>query len=393
MLHPIIQRKLAEIIEARREVRLKRGLALVAATATILVLLAMWRGAGGLTMSQVSLALFFLVVGGGLAANWWSRRERLNPQAMAREIEARHPELDALLRTAVEVEPGATGLSYLQEQVVHEAAAAAARQMWADDLAGTALKRARFAHGTTLAVFLLVFLGFVFQGPRLFRQAAQQAVAAAKAEQPEQPSEFEIAVTPGDAEVEKGARLIVEARFAKDVPADAAIVVSDAAGGESRRIPMRLTVDQQVFGGMIAKIDRDSRYRVEFGDGKSPDYQITTYIHPELERADATITPPDYTGLPVKEIKNTLKVSALEGSQVAFQFKVNKPVAEAELFGEDKTIIPLKPSAADPTVLEAAMKPEETQKYRLHLVDDKERSNKQPPWLTVNVTSNQLPKI
>ncbi len=39
------------------------------------------------------------------------------------------------------------------------------------------------------------------------------------------------------------------------------------------------------------------------------------------------------------------------------------------------------------------MTPEATQKYRLHLVDAQERSNKQPPWFKVNILSDQPPKV
>jgi hypothetical protein len=156
---------------------------------------------------------------------------------------------------------------------------------------------------------------------------------------------------------------------------------------------MRLTVDEQVFGGMIAKVDKDARYHVEFGDGKSKQHTITTFVYPKLEQVDVKITPPAYTKLPSKEIKNTMKISAMEGSSIDFSLKVNKPVKEAELFGEDKTVLKLVPSAKDPTLLTTTMKAEKTQKWRVHLVDDKERANKNPPWISVTVQSNQLAKI
>jgi hypothetical protein len=60
----------------------------------------------------------------------------------------------------------------------------------------------------------------------------------------------------------------------------------------------------------------------------------------------------------------------------------------AELFGEDKTVIPLTPSADDPTKLEGLLTALKSQKYRLHLVDEAERANKNPPWFTVTVQSN-----
>ena len=74
--------------------------------------------------------------------------------------------------------------------------------------------------------------------------------------------------------------MIVEATFTKDVPAEAALVVTELDGKERDRIPMRLTVDEKVFGGLIAKVDKDARYRVEFGDSKSKEHTITTFVYP-----------------------------------------------------------------------------------------------------------------
>lgn len=394
MLHPILHRKLSEIVEARRAVRLRWAKAWVFGMAAVALGVVVLVGGHALRFDRVCIGLaIFLLVGLGIA-KWWAGRVYFDLQQLARDIESKHPELNALVRTAVEIEPGATGFSYLQEQVIDEAAKMAARTRWADELTDSSHKSA----GVALACGLFALTGSMVwlineRAPSRSKKPDVAAAANEAKKDETKKQDFELSITPGDAEVEKGARLIVEAKFAKDVPADAMIVVSDAKGGESRRIPMRLTVDNAVFGGMIAKVDRDSLYRVEFGSGKSGDYKITTFVYPELVRADAKITPPAYTGQPAKEIKNTMKVTALEGSEVAFQFKINKPVKEAELFGEDKTIIPLKARADDPTMLDAAWKPEKSLKYRLHLVDDKERSNKQPPWITVNVQANQLAKI
>jgi len=156
---------------------------------------------------------------------------------------------------------------------------------------------------------------------------------------------------------------------------------------------MRLTVDEQVFGGLISKVDRDTKYHVEFANQKSQQHSITVFDYPALVRADVIVTPPAYTKLPAKETKNTLKVTALEGSDIAWHIKVNKPLTAAELYGEDKSVIELKSSAADAALLTGTMKAEKSQKYRLHLVDEADRANKNPPWITVTVQTNQLAKI
>ena len=384
MIHPILERKLREITAARREVRLNAATAILLIVCALLLLICWLLGV------QVSALLMLgILVAGALLVYAWAGKDEPNLVQIARAIEQKHPELDSLIRTAIAVEPGSEGLSYLQEQVLGEATRAAVRHAWADELTASQARRAKVLLGFSL-------LAFVFAGANsLLRPKSDHNVIADEARavvEKEKVKSFELSVTPGDAEVEKGSRLIVEAKFAQDIPESATLVVTDASGA-LQRLPMRLTVDQQVFGGMITRIERDSQYRIEHGDGKSDDYHITTYVLPALERADVKITPPAYSGQPVKEIRNTLKVSVLEGSEVAFQFKVNKPIAEAELFGEDKTLIPLNANRDDPTILEGAMKPEKSQRYRLHLVDEKDRSNKQPPWITVNVQSNQLAKI
>ena len=384
MIHPILERKLREITAARREVRLNAATAILLIVCALLLLICWLLGV------QVSALLMLgILVAGALLVYAWAGKDEPNLVQIARAIEQKHPELDSLIRTAIAVEPGSEGLSYLQEQVLGEATRAAVRHAWADELTASQARRAKVLLGFSL-------LAFVFAGANsLLRPKSDHNVIADEARvvvEKEKVKSFELSVTPGDAEVEKGSRLIVEAKFAQDIPESATLVVTDASGA-LQRLPMRLTVDQQVFGGMITRIERDSQYRIEHGDGKSDDYHITTYVLPALERADVKITPPAYSGQPVKEIRNTLKVSVLEGSEVAFQFKVNKPIAEAELFGEDKTLIPLNANRDDPTILEGAMKPERSQRYRLHLVDEKDRSNKQPPWITVNVQSNQLAKI
>ena len=92
-------------------------------------------------------------------------------------------------------------------------------------------------------------------------------------------------------------------------------------------------------------------------------------------------------------MEDTRKISLLEGSEVAWSIKVNKPVSFGELFGEDDSVVELKPKPDDPTVLVASHVPDDTLRYRLHLIDEKERPNKRPPWFTVTVKKNLPPKL
>jgi hypothetical protein len=321
-------------------------------------------------------------------------------RSVARVLESRHPDLNGLLLTA-EGLLDKPNLNILEQRVISAATDHAASHDWTASLTRS---RARLLHRLSIFAILLWVNAFVFMNHRwtqAHRQSQPNQMASKETADSASPTSpvLTATLTPGDIEIERGSRLIVEAAFAQDVPAETTLVVTEpepASDGQTtvrERIPMRLTVDGQVFGALIPRVDKDARYHVEFASQQSQAHTITTFIYPALERADVKITPPEYTGLPSKEIKNTLKVTAMEGSSLDFTFKVNKPVKDAELFGEDKTILPLTPSPTDPTVLTASMKADKSQKWRLHLVDDKERANKNPPWLSVKVQTNQLAKI
>jgi hypothetical protein len=331
--------------------------------------------------------LLLLLAFAALIVRWQTGE---SPRSLARKLENKDPSLNGLALTAVELVNKAAP-TFLDYRVISEFTDRAATQDWPKILLGW--QRKVWTQPLILFMALLCANLTVSVQQRVEQYYARPA-AAEVAEIPHEPApEFSATITPGDTELERGSRLVVEATFAKEVPAGATLIISELDGKERDSIPMRLTVDEQVFGGMIAKVDKDARYHVEFGDGKSKQHTITTFVYPKLEQVDVKITPPAYTKLQPKEIKNTMKISAMEGSLIDFSLKVNKPIKDAELFGEDKTSLALKPSAKDPTVLVAAMKAEKTQKWRVHLVDDKERANKNPPWISVTVQSNQLAKI
>ena len=407
----ILEARIAEVREALRRARLLRHVAAVFAMGFLVRGAFLLAALNGLQISKRldRWSMLGLVVL-GLVAWLKGRRNIWSDHDIARIIERTHPSLDALLLTAIEHEPAADEpAGFLHERLIDRALAHAATQNWLVTATNKPYTQALVAAWLAVFAFVITDVALRLQTPH------GRAVAAKKQTDEEaRPTEFKATLTPGDAELERGAHLIVEARFSGPVPAEATLVVSEADGKERERLPMRLTVDEQVYGGMISKVERDTKYHVEFAGQKSQAHTITVFDYPALVRSDATVTPPEYTKQPAKETKNTRKITALEGSKIVWKIQVNKPLlpasdagaparrdvspfaphlTAAELFGEDKSVIALTPSAADATVLEGALMAEKTQKYRLHLVDEAERGNKNPPWFTVTVQSNQLAKI
>jgi hypothetical protein len=316
-------------------------------------------------------------------------RGKPDPRELARRIEEKYPDLRAALLAAMDQKPGPGGeLGFLQKRLLGEISEHAIRNRWVRQVSEKRLAAAgwgQFAAVIGLFVSLWFFLG---QAPIGGKPSLATGTADEKTPLP---AGVEVSVTPGDVELEKGSRLVVEATFTGRAPA-AALLVHTTAAGETR-LPMNVGLDDSVFSALIPKVEADGTYRIDYEAAKSGDFAITTFEFPALGKADATVTPPAYLGGKKIEIPDTRKITVMEGSEVAWRLTVNKPVVAGELFGEDGDIIALTPDPADATVMLASHTPAETQRYRVHLVDDQDRGNQRPPWLTVNVNKNLPPKI
>lgn len=400
MIHNVLDQKLRPLISAEAALRRRKALAAVlligSAIAAVLFVLAklenFWSWPAVIT---VAVGVIFAA----LIALWWADSKTTSVKKIADKIESENPDLQAALLTAVEQKPGPNGeLGYLQEQVVFDAVNHALKNDWVKQISRSRLVKAGALQLVAAIAFFAVMFGLLSENNRILQLAKNVAKPEPKIEQPipDLLGDYEIKVNPGDAEVERGTKLVVEAKFNGRIPPNAMVVIRDPGeeGAERGRVTLQPGLDEQVFAGLITKVDSDAVYRIEFDGEQSDEFKITTYVHPKLGQADATITPPAYAEQKTKTIEDTRKVSLLEGSDLAWSMTINKPVKDAELFGmDDGEIISLKASSENPSVLVASHQPKETQKYRLHLVDDRERANKRPPIITVTVKKNQPPKL
>lgn len=347
---------------------------------------------------------FLLLTGATLA--WtlivWQRVRRipLDFQSLARKIETENPNLHALLLTAVEQKPDAETrqLSYLQTRVIREALAEDRRSLWRQ----RAAEQRRFAQIGCL-VALLFLSGILVT----LYQAAPPRLATLSF----QPGQHGVTVTPGDTSVEKGSSVVVLARFDGEVPTAATLVVRPANETE-QRISLVKNLDDPVFGTSLPEVQSEFTYHIEYGNERTREFRVTTFEFPRLERADAKITYPDYTGLPEKTISDTRRVSAVEGSALEYTFHLNKLVKSATLVPvrsrqgneTDETNPPANspPHAAGYNLLADTNRPntylanitlEQSGRYNLILIDDAGRTNKLPPLFVIEVLTNRVPDL
>jgi hypothetical protein len=346
------------------------------------------------------------VVGGGLtllhrATGWWAawlfplfnaaaagwalvvwrrwRQSRPDYREIARRIEQENPKLHALLLTAVEQQPDAASgqLNYLQERVVHEALEHNRRRPWG----GRIFERLFFTQ--CAHVLALVVLVGVWSGLWIATPAGRSSLLALGQG---------VTVTPGDTSMERGSGLVVLARFDGELPGEATMVLKVANENE-RRVPLAKNLDDPVFGGSVAEVNNDLTYRVEFEGRQTRDFKVAVFDYPKLERADAKLTFPEYTGLPEKTIPDTCRVSAVEGSALDYTFFLNKPVTVARLVAKDKSVVLLTADTNRPNIYHRSFKLDQSRQYELQLVDDAGRTNKIPPQFVIDALKNRAPEL
>jgi hypothetical protein len=356
----------------------------------------------GWTSPWVFLLLAFATLAWTLAICYRSWRRQIDYQGIARKIEAENPQLHKLLLTAVEQQPDpATGeLNYLQARVIHEALAHDLGNSWGAPTS----QRLIFTRLANLFTFLL--LACVLAS---LYQAAPPSVALRQLAGTQG-----VSVTPGDATVEKGSSLVVLARFEGEVPKEATLVVRPANEAE-QRIPLVKNLDDPVFGASLSEVKGELTYRVEYAGNHTRDFKVGVFEYPRLERADAKISYPDYTGLPEKTIENTRRVSAVEGSALDYTFHLNKPVRSAKLVevrsrqgneaGAKKKsaetapppdvggYIELQADTNQPNIYTSNFKLEKSRRYELVLTDEAGRTNKLPAHFVFEALTNRAPEL
>jgi hypothetical protein len=386
--------------DARAEALLAARLAPVIARAQRRRLLDWWTGiaAGGAALALALRALeerqgwtvgsgWALLLAATVAAALWARhrvrRRAVDARAAARLIEAQHPELRALLLTAVAQAPPAPGqpLGYMQEQLLRQALASAEAQPWAAAVSSRRLRAG--TAGVALAAAALLYCaaaGLYPDLPTLFDD------------------DFGLRVSPGDTQAERGTNVLVLARFHRRLPARATLVVR-LPGKPPARVDMRRTLDDPVFGGMTPALPGErAEYFVEHDGGRSPRFRIDVFQAPDVQRLDARIEYPRLS-LPAREVTDARFLSVLEGARVTVTARLQNGAREVKLQAvrDDRNAAEVIRLAAaggsQRRVFTGVLEPRRSRRWDVLVTDEDGRRNDTPPRLTIDVHRNQPPQI
>ncbi|MEO1843373.1 MAG: hypothetical protein ABGZ37_03745, partial [Akkermansiaceae bacterium] len=395
MIESILQRQLAPIVARLKAIRRRRSRAIVFA---VIAFLAWLGGLAARDAEGTSLSWLWLPVIGGLVTvlilKVAAQRPVINLRKVAHEIEAENPELKALLLTAVEEEEKVRGakLGFLQERLILEAASKAIGARWSDTVGGNASRGWRA--GQLLATCAMVIACGILTVENWPKGAETGLAGADPAGEVAVPpsDQWEIEVTPGDVEMERGSKLVVTARFGGRVPTEAQL--QSTLGESVRRSSMKQNLSDPIFVAFIPEVSADGSYRISFGDQQSAEFKIVTFVLPEIESVDVEIEQPPGSDLPSKTVKDTKRITVLEGSTLRLKVRTNVPIASGTLVqeGSDLTSL-LTPDPNDETLATVELAPSESTKLRIHVEDADGRKNRRPPLFIINVKRNSPPRI
>ncbi len=317
-----------------------------------------------------------------LFLNWKDTRSTpIDFVAAARKIEENEPSLKQALSTAIEQPGDETQLSFLQSRLVNEILNHPSINDWraagADEYRKSKIWQLAFA----LPLGLILIAAFTLEptAKERFNLAPDTPIA--------------LTVKPGDAETERGSTVVVTAHFKGDaLPKNVDLVALYPDGRETRE-PMGQSLSDPVFVYSLHGLSSDVRYQIDYDGRSSESYDITLYDLPALSQSDATLNFPDYTRIPARNIEDTRRVSAVEGTEVIYSFSTNKPVEIAKLVDRDEREMILKAANPERTRFETKLTVTESLRWDLHLQDDKGRENPFPPEIRIEALPNKRPEL
>ena len=237
-------------------------------------------------------------------------------------IEQHYPGLNKLLETASEQleKNNPERLDYMQQRVLAEALQASRDQGWEMESNGR-LAVTHVFHGASLSIFLLAFWQFAEKNEYSGGINSRLALGS-------------IEVVPGDTNIVRGTSLIISAEF-PDFKSDVKLVVQEP-GRPKRWMTMNQSLDDPTYSYRLTNIQSNALYNVVYDGIESDLYRMMVFEYPNLKNSEAKLDYPDFTGKEDKTIKNTRRLTAVEGTGLTFDFEFNKPLKSAVLKARDE---------------------------------------------------------
>jgi hypothetical protein len=299
-----------------------------------------------------------------------------------RKVERTFPELDGLILTAAEI-PSTESISFLQQRVLRKAVEHASDHDWREAFPIRTLNAFRWGQAV-LAVLVAAILLLQLRSEGWPHRRSETI----SSESPR------LDVAPGDTEIERGQNLVVAARLGKKSSSKVELIWNRPNQPE-KSIELTQSLSDPLYGGGIPAVTDDFDYRIVGAGLESRRFHVHVFEVPRLERADALLTPPPYTGQKQRRLEDTHRIAALEDSHVELTLQLNHPVKSALLVSRSNAVsnvvLSTFPDRAQATLNDFRLLTQGT--YDLHLVDFEGRTNRPSPPFVFEALPNRRPEI
>lgn len=291
---------------------------------------------------------------------------RASDAALARYVESKAPELDALVVSAVDARaamdtdqvPSDTSPGLARRLIEHAAATCRTSPV----ISGLERARTRRAAGAAagmvaLAAALLMLAPDSWRhGAWLLLQPAQDPATAARP--------YSIRVAPGDASILAGDDLHIAAT--PDGFRPEALVLAARRDGESSWTRTRLSPSPDgSFETHLFDVVTALEYRVEHPALSSPGYRIEVIPRPVAERIDLRYEFPEYTGRAPELVRDGGDITAVRGTRVEVRVTPSLPTRGGRLVLDGERHVPLR--AGGDGDLRARIEVADNGRYRVEL--------------------------
>jgi hypothetical protein len=319
-------------------------------------------------------------IGGYVLFFLWTRFGYRDLGSVAQRIERRFPDIDQKLLTAIEpIKPNES--EFLRSKLIEETLLHAQSQHWE-----TVVPKWKLG---TLWSLQWLLLGATIAASWMLQT---KSTGVLNASDRSGIRGFEWTVEPGSTQIEKGSDLLVSVRFSDDF-SDDLLLIAESPSGESQSVRMQRSLRDPIASATIRKIKEPLRYRIESVSKNSERFEVGVFEHPAVLQSDASIQSPAYAQQDDKTISNTRRVSIVDGAQIRWSLKLNKPVVSAEWIDEKGQSTLLEGNPQNLIEYSIGNAPTESMRYRLKLTDAEGRSEKTAEEFVVKIIPNREPEL
>ena len=313
-------------------------------------------------------------------------RRRVTDEQVALYLEEHEPTLQTTLVSAVEANrQGAESLSIvLVQRLVEQALEACASTGAVKRVEEAPLRRwGVVLAGVTAGAALIVMLG-----PAFVRNALSAILLVQRSVEAATP--YRIDVTPGDADVPKGADQTITAALTGFSAEDASLVLRRAPTAAFEALPLVRGEDGR-YEGMLFDVAAPLEYFVEADGVRSPVFTLTVVELPYVERLELEYHFPAYTGLEPQKIENGGDIAVLKGTEVRLRVFPTMKTTGGRVALNEKESAALT-AQADGS-LTAAFKADRDGFYRIELDAAAGQRTAASPQYTIDVLTDRPPSV